>query len=42
MLQHAMRLILGGALHVAKLPDKLERVLDCGTGTGAWAISFAE
>lgn len=42
MTAHARRLLLGGELQVPKLPKKLNRVLDCGTGTGVWAINFAE
>jgi methylase of polypeptide subunit release factors len=34
---------LHGRLHLAPLKDiKLERALDFGTGTGIWAIEFAE
>lgn len=32
MLHHALSLILNGALHVVELPEKVHRVLDCGTG----------
>lgn len=35
-------LTLDGALHVVELPEKLHKVLDVGTGTGIWAIDFAE
>lgn len=42
MLHHTISLMLGGALHVAALPKKLERILDCGTGTGIWAIDMAK
>lgn len=42
MLHHAVSLMLGGALHVVELPEKLDRVLDLGTGTGIWAIDMAE
>ena len=35
-------MLLGGSLHVAELPPSLHRVLDCGTGTGIWAIDMAE
>lgn len=42
MFHHATSLLLDGELHVAKLPEKLDRVLDLGTGTGIWAIDFAE
>lgn len=42
MNHHLTGLLLGGALHLAELPDKLSRVLDLGTGTGIWAIDMAE
>lgn len=42
MLHHAVGLMLGGALHVVEIPQKLHRVLDLGTGTGIWAIDMAE
>lgn len=42
MFHHATSLLLDGELHVVKLPEKLDRVLDLGTGTGIWAIDFAE
>lgn len=42
MAHHTASLALDGALHVVKLPEKLERVLDLGTGTGIWAIDMAE
>lgn len=42
MLHHAVGLMLGGALNVVELPEKLDRVLDLGTGTGIWAIDMAE
>ena len=38
----ALRLVMDGKLHRATLPDHLHRVLDLGTGTGMWAIDFAE
>ncbi|KAJ8065033.1 hypothetical protein OCU04_005748 [Sclerotinia nivalis] len=34
--------MLDGALYVAPIPDNVERVLDLGTGTGIWAIDFAD
>jgi methylase of polypeptide subunit release factors len=34
-------LILGGELHIAPLKNP-QRVLDVGTGTGIWALDFAE
>ena len=39
---HVTSLTLDGALHVVELPEKLHKVLDVGTGTGIWAIDFAE
>ena len=38
---HMFLLLLGGDLYTAPL-DKPQRVLDVGTGTGIWAIDFAE
>ena len=42
MFHHATSLMLGGALHVVKLPSNLHRILDLGTGTGIWAIGMAD
>lgn len=39
---HIYSLVLGGKLHVAPLSNTPQRVLDIGTGTGIWAIDFAE
>lgn len=38
---HVYRLLLGGDLHLAPIKDP-KRVLDIGTGTGIWAIDFAD
>ena len=38
---HMFLLILGGDLYTAPL-NKPQHVLDVGTGTGIWAIDFAE
>ena len=34
--------ILHGELHKAPIKAKPQRVLDIGTGTGIWAIDFAD
>ncbi|KAJ4258044.1 hypothetical protein NW762_008184 [Fusarium torreyae] len=43
---HIWRLLLGGGLHTAPLPDSDEqnefRILDLGCGTGIWAIDMAD
>lgn len=39
---HIYRLVLGGDLFLAPIGDKVKRVLDLGTGTGIWAMDFAE
>lgn len=42
-LQHHLSLLtLHGALHLAPIKEDLHNVLDFGTGTGIWAIEFAE
>ena len=41
--QHAMLLrTLGGKLHLAPIPRDIQNALDVGTGTGIWAIDFAD
>jgi hypothetical protein len=39
---HLFLLTLKGSLHCAPLPQNIESVLDIGTGTGIWAIDFAD
>ncbi|KAH6974740.1 S-adenosyl-L-methionine-dependent methyltransferase [Ilyonectria destructans] len=39
---HIYRLVLGGKLHLAPIGDNPQRVLDLGTGTGIWAMDFAD
>lgn len=41
--QHAMFLrTIAGKLHLAPIPKDPQNVLDIGTGTGIWAIDFAD
>lgn len=42
LLNHIYRLALGGHLHLAPIGPNPQKVLDIGTGTGIWAIQFAE
>ncbi|KAL2211535.1 S-adenosyl-L-methionine-dependent methyltransferase [Sarocladium strictum] len=39
---HNLTLAIGDKLHHAPLPDKLSKAVDIGTGTGLWAIDFAD
>jgi cyclopropane fatty-acyl-phospholipid synthase-like methyltransferase len=39
---HIFRLCLDGALLAGPVPSAVQRVLDVGTGTGIWAIDFAD
>ena len=39
---HLFFLTFGSKLALAPVRDQLYRVLDVGTGTGHWAIDFAE
>ncbi|KAF2732352.1 S-adenosyl-L-methionine-dependent methyltransferase [Polyplosphaeria fusca] len=42
LLHHIFLLLLNGKLYDAPLPNPPSRVLDLGTGTGIWAIDFAD
>ncbi|KAF1811222.1 TAM domain methyltransferase [Eremomyces bilateralis CBS 781.70] len=42
LMHHIYRLCLDGKLHLAPLKPDVQRVLDIGTGTGIWAIDFAD
>ncbi|RSL55526.1 hypothetical protein CEP53_007083 [Fusarium sp. AF-6] len=39
---HIYRLLIGGKLHLAPIGENPQRVLDLGTGTGIWAMDFAD
>lgn len=39
---HIYRLLIGGELFLAPIGKNPQRVLDLGTGTGIWAMDFAE
>ncbi|KAJ9130289.1 hypothetical protein NKR23_g12266 [Pleurostoma richardsiae] len=39
---HFLTLCLGGKLHLAPLAKTIQKALDIGTGTGIWAIDFAD
>lgn len=42
LVHHVYYLLMGGKLHLAPISPNPQRVLDLGTGTGMWAIDFAE
>lgn len=42
LLHHVRNLVLNGALFRAPLENSIQRALDIGTGTGIWAIDFAD
>ncbi|KFY49237.1 hypothetical protein V496_10163 [Pseudogymnoascus sp. VKM F-4515 (FW-2607)] len=42
LVHHVWKLILRGELHRAPIPETVQRVLDVGTGTGIWAMEFAD
>ncbi|KAJ2902594.1 S-adenosyl-L-methionine-dependent methyltransferase [Zalerion maritima] len=39
---HIFTLTLGGRLYLAPIQEDVHRVLDLGTGTGIWAVDFAD
>lgn len=39
---HCWRLSLGGALYLSPIPKDVQAVIDIGTGTGGWAVEFAD
>ncbi|KAL2814247.1 S-adenosyl-L-methionine-dependent methyltransferase [Aspergillus granulosus] len=39
---HLHNLLTGGRLYLAPIADDVQKVLDIGTGTGIWAIDFAD
>ncbi|TGZ77539.1 UMTA methyltransferase family protein [Ascodesmis nigricans] len=41
LIHHVFLMILGGELHLAPVGNP-KNVLDCGTGTGIWALDFGE
>ncbi|KAG4418058.1 hypothetical protein IFR04_008795 [Cadophora malorum] len=42
LVHHVWKLILRGELYRAPISKNIQRVLDIGTGTGIWAIEFAD
>ncbi|KAF5013376.1 hypothetical protein FDECE_623 [Fusarium decemcellulare] len=42
LVHHLYRLLLGGQLFLAPIANDPKRVLDLGTGTGIWAMDFAD
>ncbi|KAL1979526.1 hypothetical protein VTN96DRAFT_5669 [Rasamsonia emersonii] len=42
LVHHIYKILLGGELHLAPLSKNVQRVLDLGTGTGIWALDFAD
>ncbi|KAJ5971211.1 Cytochrome P450 E-class group I [Penicillium vulpinum] len=42
LLHHVRNLVLNGRLFRAPLDNNIQRALDIGTGTGIWAIDFAD
>ncbi|KAL5613289.1 hypothetical protein FOVSG1_002352 [Fusarium oxysporum f. sp. vasinfectum] len=39
---HVLTLLLDGALYLAPIPKDIKNAIDIGTGTGIWAIDFAD
>ncbi|KAK1767868.1 S-adenosyl-L-methionine-dependent methyltransferase [Phialemonium atrogriseum] len=39
---HVLTLLIGDKLYLAPLPKDIQKVVDIGTGTGIWAIDFAD
>lgn len=37
-----MLAVLNGKLHLAPIPENIQKAIDLGTGTGIWAIDFAD
>ncbi|KAH6884577.1 S-adenosyl-L-methionine-dependent methyltransferase [Thelonectria olida] len=42
LVHHIYSLVLDGKLHLAPLTEPAQRVLDLGTGTGIWAMDYAD
>ncbi|KAF4974220.1 hypothetical protein FZEAL_8858 [Fusarium zealandicum] len=42
IIHHVLTLLLDGKLHLAPLKKDIQKVVDIGTGTGIWAIDFAD
>ncbi|KAF5255657.1 hypothetical protein FOXYS1_13909 [Fusarium oxysporum] len=39
---HVLTLLLGDKLHLAPVPNDIQTAVDIGTGTGIWAMEFAD